>query len=125
MTSSRYEAELLQHIKALKLLEPVAEFKFHPKRRWRFDFAWPDILLAVEIDGGTWVSGRHNTGAGIQNDCDKYEAAMLLGWDIYRCTGAMVSSGRAAQTIEALIKMKLDIDCPGWVRQKTIKDLSG
>ena len=65
-------------------------------------------MLACEVDGGTWVKGRHNTGPGIQNDCDKYEAAMLMGWDIYRCTAAMVKSGRAVQTLSELIQMKQD-----------------
>lgn len=41
---------------------PVAEYRFHETRKWRFDHAWPDRKLALEIDGGVWQNGggRHN-----------------------------------------------------------------
>ena len=44
------------------LLGLEREYKFHKTRKWRFDFAYPDIQLAVEIDGGQWRAGggRHN-----------------------------------------------------------------
>lgn len=94
---------LLFQINALKLPAPVTEYRFHPKRRWRFDLAWPELMLAAEIEGGNWVGGRHTTGSGFEADCQKYDAAMRLGWNIYRCTSAMVKSGQAVQTIEILI----------------------
>ena len=39
----------------------VREFKFHPKRKWRFDFAFPEAMVAVEADGGEYCQngGRH------------------------------------------------------------------
>ena len=36
----------------------------HPTRRWRFDFAWPDPMVAVEIEGGLYQSGRHQSFKG-------------------------------------------------------------
>jgi hypothetical protein len=39
---------------------PTREYVFAPPRKWRFDFAWPDIKLAVEINGGIWNNGRDN-----------------------------------------------------------------
>ena len=65
---------------------PVPEFKFHPTRRWRFDFAWPDRRLAVEIEGGAWIGGRHTRGAGFINDAIKYNSATEIGWKILRYT---------------------------------------
>ena len=59
---------------------PVRELRFHPERRWRFDFAWPDIKLAVEIDG----RGRHQTVVGVRNDCEKLNEALRLGWRVLR-----------------------------------------
>jgi len=62
------------------------EHRFHPTRRWRFDFAWPSKKIAVEIEGGTWTGGRHTRGAGFQKDCEKYNAAAVLGWTVLRFT---------------------------------------
>ncbi|HFD40871.1 MAG TPA: DUF559 domain-containing protein [Anaerolineae bacterium] len=67
---------------------PVREMRFHPIRRWRFDFAWPEARLAVEVDGGQWLArgGRHNTDA----DRRKLNAAAVLGWRVLRYSGAML-----------------------------------
>lgn len=103
--------ELLEfHLKALKI-DHVREFRFHPARRWRFDFAIPEIMLAVEVEGitsygknknGSMRLGRHQTAKGIEADLEKYDEAMRLGWNIYRCSQSMVKSGRAIETIEIL-----------------------
>jgi hypothetical protein len=31
------------------LPDPVEEYRFAPPRRWRFDLAWPERMLAVEV----------------------------------------------------------------------------
>ena len=50
----------------------VAEFYFAlPERRWRSDLAWPDVRVALEIDGGTWVNGRHNRASSIFKEMEK------------------------------------------------------
>jgi len=63
---------------------PVRQYKFHPRRLWRFDFAFPDddVLLAVEIQGGTWRKGGHNSPLGITKDYEKLRAAQRLGWRV-------------------------------------------
>ena len=40
-------------------VEVVKEFKFHPTRRWRFDYAIPTHKIALEVEGGVWTGGRH------------------------------------------------------------------
>jgi very-short-patch-repair endonuclease len=92
------------HIRAAKLPEPVREFKFHPARRWRFDFCWPARMLAVEIEGGVWSGGRHTRGKGFTDDCTKYNQAVLLGWRVLRFPVADVESGEALRMIERAIK---------------------
>ena len=72
----------------LKLEEEV---RFHPVRRWRFDFAHPSTLVAIEIEGGTWVGGRHTRPAGFHKDCEKYNTAALLGWTVFRLTPQMIT----------------------------------
>lgn len=97
------EAMFAAQINIERLPEPARELRFHPSRRWRFDFAWPDRMLAFEIEGGTWTGGRHVTGQGFQADCLKYAEAMRLGWKVYRVTTAMVSDGSALRYLMAEI----------------------
>ena len=68
-------------------MQPVAperEYRFHPARKWRFDFAWPAQRVAVEIEGGLWNGGRHGTALGMLADMEKYNAAACLGWLVLR-----------------------------------------
>ena len=65
---------------------PLEEHAFHPTRKWRFDFAWPHCKLAVELEGGVFTGGRHSRGAGMVGDCDKYNAAAVMGWAVLRYT---------------------------------------
>lgn len=77
-------------------LPPVREFCFAPPRRWRFDFAWPTACVAVEIEGGSWMQGRHTRGAGYARDCEKYNAAVMAGWRVLRFTGEMLRADPGA-----------------------------
>ena len=93
------EKLLLIHLEELSLY-PVAQYRFHPERRWRFDAASPHIRLAYEIEGGVWVRGRHNRGQGFIDDMEKYNVATMLGWRVLRFTPAQVMKGEAKAFIE-------------------------
>lgn len=69
-----------------RLYQLVREYEFHDSRGWRFDAAWPDLRVAVEIQGGGWKRGRHHRGRGYQNDCLKRNAATLAGWAVLTYT---------------------------------------
>jgi very-short-patch-repair endonuclease len=80
---------------------PVKEHTFYAGRKWRFDFAWPDKKLAVEIDGGTWGKrGRHVTGIGFYRDCEKLNHAVIDGWHVLRGDSKMVKNGELLRYVE-------------------------
>lgn len=62
------------------------EFRFNPQRKWRADYALTSKMILIEIEGGVYSSGRHTRGKGFSNDCEKYNAAALLGWKVLRYT---------------------------------------
>lgn len=98
-TGSMYEQALAAEVVAMGLPRPQREWRFHPVRKWRFDLAWPERLLAVEVEGGGFVQGRHTRGAGMEGDCVKYNEAALLGWTVIRVTPGMVRSGQAIKYV--------------------------
>ena len=76
----------LQLLNEAGISEPICEHRFHDSRKWRFDYAWPDAKIALEVEGGIWTQGRHSRGAGMQGDMEKYNTAAALGWRIIRTT---------------------------------------
>src|SRR3990167_1304045 len=92
MKKSHLEETVLRRILTAGFPKPELEYKFHPDRKWRFDFAWPDINFAVEIEGGLWVEGRHNRPIGYSMDTGKYNAAVLLGWRVLRYTSLTIDN---------------------------------
>lgn len=66
------------------LPEPIPEYQFHKPRRWRFDYCWPLRMVAVEIEGGLWIQGRHSRGKGMLADMEKYNTATMLGYRVLR-----------------------------------------
>lgn len=73
-------------LQSANIPEPKTEYRFHPLRKWRFDFAWPESKLALEIDGGIWFGGRHTHGAGWLKDQEKLNTAQAMGWRILHRT---------------------------------------
>jgi very-short-patch-repair endonuclease len=71
-------------LRALGVRTWAEEHVFHPARKWRLDFAWPELRIAAEVEGGVFSRGRHVRPAGFIDDCEKYNAAVLLGWSVLR-----------------------------------------
>lgn len=102
MSKSELEETLAGQMRMAQFPDPEREWRFHPVRRWRFDFAYPHLTagpLAIEVEGGTWSRGRHNRGAGFKADCEKYNEATIRGWRVIRVTGGMIDSGQAIDQI--------------------------
>jgi len=89
---------------AVGVPEGKMEYRFTLSRRFRFDYAWPDHMIALEVEGGSWIGGRHTRGAGFARDMEKYNLATMSGWRILRCTPREMKTGAAARMVLAAIK---------------------
>lgn len=98
------EEKFLAQLRASSFPEPEREHRFHPVRKWRFDFAYPQWLIAIEVEGGIWVQGRHSRGLGFEKDREKYAEALILGWRVLSVTPKMINDRRALNYLEALLK---------------------
>ena len=100
--SSRLEAKFALYWRGLGGPELEREFRFHPERKWRADFAHVESRTLIEIEGGIYVEGggRHNRSAGFIADTEKYLEAFLAGWSVVRLTSAQIT----APNIERLIR---------------------
>jgi very-short-patch-repair endonuclease len=103
--SSLEETFALQ-LRALNINGFEREYRFHPVRRWRFDFANPEQKLAIELHGAIYTQGRHSRGKGIEGDMEKINEAQILGWDVLCFSGGMVKSGEAINQIERILKVR-------------------
>lgn len=110
-------------------IEYETEYRFHPTRKWRFDFAFPVYKVALEIEGGSYIrpvkchicgtqvlrrlkdgrmlpvyeGGGHHSSVFEQN-AEKYNEAAILGWFVIRVTSDMVNDDRAVDFVERAIK---------------------
>ena len=109
MSASTLEKKFALYWRAIRGPQLVAEHRFHPTRKWRFDFAHPASKVAIEVEGGTWGRGRHTRGSGYKADCEKYNAAVADGWAVFRITGDMIATQtleRIAHTISERLRVK-------------------
>lgn len=67
-------------------IELIKELKFHPVRRYRFDYANEENKIAIESDGGIWRKGggAHSRPQNIERDMEKINLAQSLGWRVIR-----------------------------------------
>jgi hypothetical protein len=82
------------------------EIIFHPVRKWRFDYSWPELKVALEVHGGIFTNGRHTRGKGFTEDKVKMNAAQLLGWIVIEATTAHVKNGQMLTWITEAIALR-------------------
>jgi very-short-patch-repair endonuclease len=85
---------------------PLTEYQFdeHDNRKWRFDYAWPDEKMAVELEGSVFRQGRHTRGRGYMADCEKYNAATIQGWTVLRYTTTHLDE-QPVQVVEQIAEL--------------------
>jgi very-short-patch-repair endonuclease len=81
----------------------VREYRFAPPRRWKFDFYFAHAQLAIEVEGGVWIQGRHSRALGMIGDMTKYNQAAEMGITVLRYAGAHIVSGEALAQIERML----------------------
>lgn len=85
------------------LREIVAEHRFHPTRKWRLDYALVKEKVALEVEGGAYIGGRHTRGAGFVKDLEKYNELARMGWRLAR---VLPSQLPLMSTIQLLLDLK-------------------
>lgn len=94
------------------------EYRFHPERRWRFDYAIPSHRIALEVEGGVWTAGRHTRPQGFLGDIEKYNTATLLGWRVFRTTPAELLTSATVNLLKQAIN-GVEQPCGGEFSAKT------
>src|SRR3972149_1959540 len=88
---------------------PTPEFVFAKPRRWRFDWAWPDHEIAVEIEGNAW----HVSGGGRHmqdSDLEKYNTAAFMGWRVMRYSPGMLKKDPYKCIMQVISTIEGDYD---------------
>lgn len=78
--SSYSRAVVRAFFREYQLPEPCFEYHFHPTRKYRFDIAWPEKRVAIEVQGGIWMQGRHVQPSALIREYEKLNSAAIHGW---------------------------------------------
>lgn len=105
------ELSLKLHLRSSELIKSldlklIHHHKFMDSRKFEFDFAFPDLKLAIEVQGGIWITSGHTKGKGIKQDHDKNQNACALGWQILYCCPDDIKKGVAIKFIEKTIEYR-------------------
>jgi len=103
MSASELEDTFAFQLDAAGLTGYVQEYQAIPGRKFRFDFAWKQQRLLVEINGGTYNGGAHGRGVGINRDYEKNNLAQIGGWRVLSFDTKMVKSGEALNVTEQIL----------------------
>lgn len=81
---------------------------FVPNRRFKADFWFKKLRLAVEVDGGIFMKGRsgHTSGVGYHGDRVRDQIALSHGIMTVRFTTPQVRNGEAAEFIRAYLPVR-------------------
>lgn len=87
------------------LPQPVFEYSIVPDRRWRWDIAWPDWKVAIEVQGGVWSrNGKgHARPSRVIKDMDKRNAATLWFWKVLEVTPQTLMRQRTIDMVKELM----------------------
>lgn len=111
--SSSRETPRVEDLLADAILErvgyrPEREYRFTPLRNWKFDLAFPDQMLAVEIAGR-----YHLTHKRFRQDCERNNFAQQAGWQVWVFpSAAVVAKSRRSAIVEQIARFLCGVRDP-------------
>jgi very-short-patch-repair endonuclease len=103
MKKNKHSKEILSELLSITVND---EFRFHPTRKFRFDYVIEEVKIGIEIEGGVFIGGRHTSGVGYKNDCEKYNLAQLQGYVVLRYLPSQILQEEAIEQIKEAIKLR-------------------
>jgi len=93
-----------QQCRLAGLPEPMAEYRFHETRKWRIDWCFVAEKIALEVEGGMFIAGRHSRGAGAVKDMEKYNTLACMGYRLIRVTPKQIANGEALNWVDRILR---------------------
>lgn len=84
---------------------PETEYRFHPVRKFKFDYAFINDKLAVECEGGIYTKQAHGSITGILRDMEKYNLAASMGWRVLRFTPKQLLTFETIELIKTALRV--------------------
>jgi hypothetical protein len=104
---SQLELQLKNKLREAGLPLGDAGVAIIPGRKYEFDRVWREQMVAVEVQGATFVKGGHSSGTGIERDCEKACLAAIHGWKYLPVTKNQIKSGQAVEWIARALGVTL------------------
>jgi very-short-patch-repair endonuclease len=98
-------AIVIAYWRANGIPEPLTEYRFHPTRKFRADYCWPDKMVILECEGGVWIRGKHGRPSGIKSDMDRGNEIAKLGYRLLRFEPSAMMKQTTVDIILGTIKM--------------------
>jgi hypothetical protein len=68
------------------------------------DFAYPDLKIGIEVNGGQFVKSGHSSPSGLARDAKKINQAIFLNWRIFVLPTSLVTPDYISQIAEFIKK---------------------
>lgn len=81
------------------------EYRFDETRRWRMDYAVPEVMCAIEINGGNFIKGAHSNPTALRKSYEKLNRAAEMGWRVWQfMPEQVIRAGRKTIPDEPILK---------------------
>jgi very-short-patch-repair endonuclease len=96
------EETLALQLRALDIAYQREVVLFPEKKKWRYDFLLPEMRVVIEVHGGIWHKGGHNTGTGLTRDYSKMNYAATAGYRTLQYSTEQVIRGDAILDVKTI-----------------------